>query len=482
MLKNQKGFALTTVMIFLVIFVTITAIAFNISMQNIKTTNRTINNEDALYYAEAGFNRYLFFLNEDHQFYKSDQSDDIVNSESISFKDGFYSLEVSPPEENSPYVTVESTGWVANNKNQSRTIRVRVRKRQFTNFAYGTNSERSEAGTEIWWATGDVVNGPLHTNGQLRIQGDPVFKGPVTYAGAAPEISPSWSNPDYQAGEPAEVSALVFPQNNGELKTLAESPDGYYYEGRTAILIDGDELRIRNKAGNVVVRDIPANGVIYVDGGDFGKFDMNSGNVFISGELDGRLTIASKNDIYITGYDPTEWDTDPLNFEDESDYEHYTGGIRYSDSSIDSNNDNMLGLIAQNDISILHYGWPRASGSWSDYEWDFVWRQNWLGNWYRDWYRDYRDVALEDIDIYGAIFTLDGSFGFEDYNSGSPKDYINLTGSLMQNYRGPVGLVGGSSGYLKNYVHDYRMAYDTPPHFLEPENSGWEIIGWKEIY
>lgn len=470
MFENQKGFALTTVMIFLVILVTITAIAFNISLRNIKTTSRTINYEDALYYAEAGFNRYLFFLNEDHKFYESDQSEEIVNSERIAYKDGFYSLDVYPPEEGSPYVTVESTGWVANNQNQSRTISVKVRKRQFTNFAYGTNSERSQSGSNIWWATGDVVNGPLHTNDQLRIKNNPVFKGPVTYSGGSPVLDPSSSNPDYQAGEPTRVSALVFPENNEGLKILAESPDGYYFEGRTSILLDGDQLKVRRKGEDVEVKDIPENGVIYVEGGDHGKFDMDSGNIFISGELNGRLTIASDNDIYITGYDPTEWDTDPFDFEDDSDYEHYTGGIRYTDTNIDSNNNNMLGLIAQNDINILHFGWPNSSGSWPEYE--------------RKWiiFKDYRDVALEDIDIYAAVFALDGSFGFEDYDSESPKEYINLTGSLMQNYRGAVGIVGGSHGYSKNYVHDYRMAYDTPPHFLEPDNAGWEIIGWKEIF
>ena len=37
------------------------------------------------------------------------------------------------------------------------------------------------------------------------------------------------------------------------------------------------------------------------------KFDPRYGNVSVSGELDGELTIAAANDIYITGYDPVDW-------------------------------------------------------------------------------------------------------------------------------------------------------------------------------
>ena len=32
----------------------------------------------------------------------------------------------------------------------------------------------------------------------------------------------------------------------------------------------------------------------------------------------------------------------------------------------------------------------------------------------------------------------------------------------------------------KNYAHDIRMMYDSPPHFLKPDGSGWEITEWND--
>jgi hypothetical protein len=123
-------------------------------------------------------------------------------------------------------------------------------------------------------------------------------------------------------------------------------------------MLDGDSIKIRNKDNSTVqvIKDLK-NGVIYVDGntGDK-KWDLSTGNAFVSGKLNGRLTIAASNDIYITGYDPTklEWSEAKNNL---------TGGITYYDTTFDgqgnvvSNGDDMLGLVANKYIFILHYGW-----------------------------------------------------------------------------------------------------------------------------
>ena len=65
MKKHAEGYILPFIMIVLVILLVITAVAFNQSIFDIRDTDRTVKDEDALYYAEAGFNRYLYFLNED---------------------------------------------------------------------------------------------------------------------------------------------------------------------------------------------------------------------------------------------------------------------------------------------------------------------------------------------------------------------------------------------------------------------------------
>ncbi len=457
MKKQAEGYILPFIMIVLVILLVITAVAFNQSIFDIKDTDRTVKDEDALYYAEAGFNRYLYFLNEDSKFYKTTKSINLEAEAEIAFKNGFYNLEITEPSLSEPYVTIRSEGWHSGRKDKSRVIEVKVRKRQFTNYVYGTGEETLADGiTKVWWTDDDEVNGPLHTNGTLNIDGDPIFNGEVSYS-VGLNVQP-FSNPEYNSGAPYKKDPLIFPENNSELITWAQS-DNAYYQGRTSILLDGDQLKIKNRNNPLEIRDIPANGVIYVDNlnNEMSKFAFDSANVFVSGELDGQLTIASQNTIYITGYDPTT---------DLSGSPAYTGGIKYADQSFDENSDDILGLTAQRNILILHRNWPKSNGIGYDY---------------------ISDVSINNITINAAIFALNGSFAFENYNIGSSKGTITMRGSMMQNSRGAVGTFNpyyGNkiSGYDKDYSHDQRMIFDTPPHFLEPANSGWEIINWKEIF
>lgn len=77
-------------------------------------------------------------------------------------------------------------------------------------------------------------------------------------------------------------------------------------------------------------------------------------------------------------------------------------------------------------------------------------------------------------------FPFEEGFGYEAWEI-HKKGTIILRGSLIQNYRKPVGLVDGSKGYKKDYAHDERMSEISPPHFPEPLNTGWEIKRWTVL-
>ncbi len=460
-LQKENGFVLLLVFILVVLMGIFAVVATNMTKTTMSFFSNIIDKESSLYYAEAGFNRYLFFLNEDPEFYNTAKSQNLEDADKIPFENGYYKLEITPPPSGSSVVTVQSTGWVEGEA--KRTIETEIARQTFSNWVYGTNKEEMTDETKIWWTDDDVVDGPFRTNGDLHIDGDPVFNGPVTYSGD--KYVESGSDPEYNGGFPKyAVDPVEFPQNNENLKNEAQA-NGYYYEGRTCIMVDGDQLHIRNQNGLVVTKSLPENGVIYVDSlGGSSKFGYNSGNVFISGELNGRLTVASENNIYITGYDPTNGE-DPYNLDSDD----YTGGITYLDSPVDGESDDMLGLVANNNIEILHKGWLYFNSP------------------YTHWSESYADdVAPENINIQAAMFTLDGSFAFEYYNDGVPKGTINFLGSMFQNNRGPVGTFDSwsgnkATGYDKNYSYDLRMKRYTPPHYVEPENAGWEILNWKII-
>lgn len=459
-------------------------------------------------------------------------------------------------------VLIRSTGWTSKDPDKKRTLQVNLVKRSFSQYCMITDSDLTSDGDPIYWTTGENCYGPLHTNGTLYISGSPVFYGPVTY-GVGIDPSSKAGNTSIFRGGQGKTATLNWPSSNSKLMAFARTGGGGdYYLGRTCIMLyeNGYDVRCWNAAANTweynghpyyfektnnndlyldkgnfyfpskeacggeptftsfsEVRShydslpYPSNGVIYVDGGTSSNYNYNTskcsrtlGNVFVSGEMQGQLTIACSNDIFITAWDPTDW-RNPWKNGDSKAFSSFSkpGGVYYTSSSTDfdqvftgvewdytqvtgSNQDDMLGLVADNNIFILHYSWPaqwheRISSGGSLYASNCGWTN---GDESFPNYRDYRplgpDSAAADIQIYAALFTTRGSYGFEKSDRGPSKGDITVCGSIAQRSRGTVGIIG-ASGYDKEYTHDPRMLYSSPPHYIEPANTGWQVGEWKEI-
>jgi hypothetical protein len=148
--------------------------------------------------------------------------------------------------------------------------------------------------------------------------------------------------------------------------------------------------------------------------------------VNVSGTLKGQLTIASQDDIVITG---------------NLVYSQYPGGS------------DVLGLVADNDVAVIH-----ASGA---------------------------DVT-NDLTIDAAIMSLNHSFYVQNWSRGSPLGTLTVNGVIAQKFRGPVGTFSGSggiinTGYAKAYSYDTRLKYLTPPYFLNPLQSAWVRLSFGEL-
>lgn len=529
--KNEKGIVLPIVVIVFSIMLILGFSMINTTDNETKLNKRDEESKKALQYAEAGYNAYLWHLNDDVNFYSidTDKLDEdtraLVNGEDIEFRDGFYKVNAEKPSDTDRYVKITSTGWTKTDPSNKRTVVAKIRKKQFVHQVYVSDSD----GSNIWWTTGDECHGPYHTNGTLRVQNKPQFFDTVTYSSGIDDNKIKGDKKYvYKAGDPKEVEKLEFPMNNEDLKEWAKKDnnkreEGMVFQGRTCIYLDGDRVKIRNGKSNQVIsytisEDIK-NGVIYVEGSNSvglrSKFDFDAGNVFISGTLKGRLTIAAEN-IYITYNDPTNWGKPSENYLNgygspaSGGIEYY--GTKFSNemSTWDSekgiytryampneksgaDGKDMLGLVANYNVFILHYGWPASKDqvAWLGddvYVWDNYWKE-WI---WRGFY--YYDMAPKNITIHAAIFivkkdeddnTMKNGFGFEEYKSGIPKGNIILWGNITQRERKEVGTFDVNSGnnitgYKKRYAHDPRMFYDYPPHILEPTNVGWEVIEWKE--
>jgi type II secretory pathway pseudopilin PulG len=475
---SERGMALPLVLMVIAVITILGLAAVWLVGEQEAMTTRFAERESALAIAEAGINEYLWHLNKDSKFYTQDQ--DFVGADDQprvhKFQNGCYQLRITSPDIDHPVVTIRSTGWLNRAPSYRRTIEACVHKRQFAQHIFLSHQEKTPPPNleTVWWTTGDEVWGPLHTNGDLNLSGNPHFHDVVTYSGKL-NLERN-SKPQYDQGVPEKTAQLTFPASNSQLKTQARY-NGYYYSGRTCILLEGNQLHIWNKKRNEErnedgseTRPLPPNGVIYVDGNlpkntEQSKWCLDTGNVFVSGQLDGQLTIAAAGDIYITGKDPTNFDYNKAG---------ETGGIKYTNSNVKGGEGmsyDMLGLVAGRYVRILHHYWPS----------DKKHRQHP----YYDNSERVRDVAPQAITIHAAIFALEGAFEFEDYCNSKCKGDITLMGSITQKYRGAVGTFqhggGRISGYTKKYTHDPRMRYDTPPHFLEPINAGWEIKEWREV-
>jgi hypothetical protein len=162
--------------------------------------------------------------------------------------------------------------------------------------------------------------------------------------------------------------------------------------------------------------------------GTMGVIAVN-GTVGISGVLRGRVTIYATGSVVIL--DDMRYATDP---------------------SLGTCAD-MLGIISGNNITVADNALqdpPNVNG-----------------------YRTEDDT--KDVFIHGVMMALNTSFGVENYNQGpnnaldcegsnDGRGCLYLTGGLIQQRRGAVGLVDGT-GFVKRYSYD-RCAVSNPPPFF----------------
>jgi Tfp pilus assembly protein PilX len=146
-------------------------------------------------------------------------------------------------------------------------------------------------------------------------------------------------------------------------------------------------------------------------------YGCRNGDAYTSGTLQGHLTIATQNYIYVVG-----------------------------DLLYNNNQQDLLGLVAQNAVWI----------------WNPMKNINSSGP---------SGTALlgQNRTIYGAILSVAHTFQVQNYQIGGARGTLKVVGSIAQNFRGTVGQ--GSNGFLKDYGYDTRLTYSSPPKFLMPTST-----------
>ncbi len=90
-----------------------------------------------------------------------------------------------------------------------------------------------------------------------------------------------------------------------------------------------------------------------------------------------------------------------------------------------------------------------------------------------------------DVIIQATIVTPSGRFRAQNHDTRPVSGTIYLTGSVIQDERGPVGTYWPGhflpvlvSGYYKNYKYDTRLATKAPPYM--PTIDNWRLVAWWE--
>lgn len=287
--------------------------------------------------------------------------------------------------------------------------------------------------TTIQFMANDQINGPFHTNDSIFVCGRPSFGRPdtddrVEYraavgcdASAAPNVRSS------RLVTGTQLKVLPMPKSNAAVAETAAAP--YRFKGLTDITLSGRTMTV-----NGVPMAVPANGVVSV-GADPSRpcpaYDPKypeasrggCGIARVRGSYGANLTITASQDIVVV-----------------------------DDVTRTSDSDALLGLLATDYVRVAHpvAAYPCTANT-----------------------RNTGQTGNRRIEA--AIMALQHVFQVDAYECGGRLATLEVTGAIVQNWRGTVG-TGAPTGYTKDYRYDDRLSYRSPPFFVQPTQSAWQPV------
>ena len=431
LLRDHRGFSLVLVTAILGVMVTLGFVLSSIVLTDVRSSSLEVHAAQALAAADAGVELAAGWL-------RSRPSppatlDPIVFARDLQIGSATIDVTIIPDEQNRfNYLKRYTVQVSATSDEVARSVSVDVRMASFGDYVYLTNDEGSGI---IWYVTGDIIDGKLHSNDRLYIWGRPIFRGPVTSAASSFGKGGSY-NPDFQAGYKLGVPRINLP-------SLAEILANYQaYGSGSPLTIYGKSRRraklifkVVNGVGKVTYQGWDQHGhnvqgTVNLD--DLDGLIRVIGDVNVRGRIKGEVTVLAQRLSGSYGGNI-----------------HIRNDLRYA--AADANGrplpgcEDRLGLISQRNIIV-----------------------------------DNTPPNRHDVIIDAALLALGHSFTVERYWSGRPRGTIKLWGSVSQDIRGPVGTFGrnGMTGYLKAYHYDQRLRQEPPPYF--PASGEYIVENWRQ--
>lgn len=450
---DQRGSLLLFALVFgSISFTVIIGGVAGYAMYENKASKYKHNREMAFQIAEAGADYYRWHLAHDMTDYYDGNGPTSTGPYVHEYKDkdgnlvGYFSLSIAPPPTGTTVVTVSSTGWVKNQTNSKRTVKVRLGFPALTDYAFLTN-------TDVWIGDDEVTHGKFHANGGVRYDGTgdaPITSAKLEYSCQSHhgcgggQLKPGvwgtggpttyWKYPVPMQDFSKITASLAGIKTGAENGGIPISPSGYQgwrLEFTSDGLVKARKVRstrcyrgvdvgdnkyrwycidIRTYSGNDIIYDLSnSNGYIYVED-----------NVWVEGVVNGRATIGTKAGKSII----------------------INGDITY----LAKDGNHVLGLIAEQNI-LLPYNSP------------------------------------DTLEVNAAMLAQNGA-AKRYYYPGNKKTSIYTYGTVITNGTWTWSWVSGGgqvmSGYRNtNSTYDTNLLYAPPPGF--PVGNEYNLISWEEI-
>lgn len=430
--KMKKGIILAITLVVMSVLLVLGAGYTTYFVHEKISSDRNLAALKAFYIAEAGLDKALSNL-------RSGSSGNI----SENFGQGSYAVTVSSL--SSTVYKIHSIAEAKDNQGRvlaSRTLNMYVKNEPFNTYSYLTDDEYYTRTYCIWWwcwtvqepvwfITGDRLEGPTFTNSEYHISGDPEFYGQVQsvadeiiYMNGGPPNDNPYFDPSYSPNPDLGTNSIQLPIYSDDPDLQDLQSNGKQFSGDTTIVFQNDGTMNVNGQN----MDIPENGGIFVNGGD----------LYVSGVLDGEVTVGAgatgsgeKGNVVIT---------DNLRYKDR-----YDGTSLREEPYLLEGSDDYLGVVAEKNIII-------------------------------------DKNAPDNLEINGSMMALGDSFIVERWwDSNYNKDGLMVLGGIIQNERGPVGTFSGNtkkSGYSKNYIYDERLSSRRLPFF--PRTTVYTVKSWEK--
>ncbi|MFH1502648.1 MAG: DUF4900 domain-containing protein [Candidatus Eisenbacteria bacterium] len=429
---DERGASLVAVLAIVTAVLLIGAALFVLGTGESDVVEYGVDNARAFYLAEGGVERARTWL--------EDQAQQIppyypANGEFAdqALGGGQYDVQIGKLTTANPWAIwydVLSTGEVDGVVRQVHAV---LRSESFAQYMYFADHM-----DDIWFITGDSLDGRVHANGHIRLSGSPWFGMKVT---SAQNNFIIWqdSEPIFEAGYELGVPEIPLPITNELVAELtAEAIAGGFHAGS----LTGNQARYEVELGRngnlgyLYYRAYEKQGSQY-HWSPWSSVSIESTNgivwfderVDLKGVLDGELTIGSSDDIYIVD------------------------DITYADSvpgqgPIVGGSD-ILGIVSAENIIIAE-----------------------------------NTPNYDDVEIHAHMMALHQSFTVEDYTHGPARGDLILYGGFAQKKQGAVGMFHHNGtlvhGYQKNYHYDPNLLVNSPPGY--PPTGKYLIVSWEEVY